>query len=303
MKRRAGLLLVFLVVFFFINSAGAKDEIIAIVNQDAITSKDFTDFLNFMRLQLSQQYKGKELEDKMATAKADLLNRLIEDRLILQEAKKSNIVIDDARIKSRINEAKRDYPTDAQFQAELMKQGLTQADIEKKIEEQFMMFNIVEKEVRSKIFIKPEEITDFYLKNKKAFNSGEGRELEAISLENMDLARTVAYSLKSGAKLSDLAARYPLTLNRLNVNQGDELRKEIEDVVTKLGLNEVSEPVEIGGKFYIFKLINITPSKELALGQVQERIRNILLEQRMQESLTRWLDELKKNSYIKIIKD
>ncbi|HPL83048.1 MAG TPA: SurA N-terminal domain-containing protein [Candidatus Omnitrophota bacterium] len=303
MKRRVGLLLVFLVVFFFINSAGAKDEIVAIVNQDAITSKDFTDFLNFMRLQFSERYKGKELEDKVSEAKADLLNRLIEDRLILQEAKKNNIVIDEARIKSRINEAKKDYPTEAQFQAELMKQGLTQADIEKKIEEQFMMFNIVEKEVRSKIFIKPEEITDFYSKNKKAFNSGEGRELEAISLENMDLARTVVYSLKSGAKLSDLAARYPLTLNRLNVNQGDELRKEIEDVVTKLGLNEVSEPVEIGGKFYIFKLINITPSKELALGQVQERIRNILLEQKMQESLTRWLDELKKNSYIKIIKD
>jgi parvulin-like peptidyl-prolyl isomerase len=303
MKKKVSLLLAFLVVFSFVSSARAKDEIIAIVNQDAITSKDFTDFLNFMRLQLSEQYKGKELEEKVAGAKTDLLNRLIEDRLILQEAKKNNIVIDEARVKSRINEAKKDYPTEMQFQEELMKQGLTQADIERKIEEQFMMFNIVEKEVRSKIFIKPEEITDFYLKNKQAFNSREGRELEAISLENMDLARTVAYSLKSGAKLSDLASRYPLTVNRLNVNQGDELRKEIEDVVAKLGLNEVSEPVEIGGKFYIFKLINITPSKELTLGQAQERIRNILLEQKMQESLTRWLDELKKNSYIKIIKD
>jgi parvulin-like peptidyl-prolyl isomerase len=303
MKKKVSLLLAFLVVFSFVSSARAKDEIIAIVNQDAITSKDFTDFLNFMRLQLSEQYKGKELEEKVAGAKTDLLNRLIEDRLILQEAKKNNIVIDEARVKSRINEAKKDYPTEMQFQEELMKQGLTQADIERKIEEQFMMFNIVEKEVRSKIFIKPEEITDFYLKNKQAFNSREGRELEAISLENMDLARTVAYSLKSGAKLSDLASRYPLTVNRLNVNQGDELRKEIEDVVAKLGLNEVSEPVEISGKFYIFKLINITPSKELTLGQAQERIRNILLEKKMQESLIRWLDELKKNSYIKIIKD
>lgn len=303
MKRIAGILLLILVFCSFLIIAEAQDKIVAIVNQDVITSKDFTDFLNFMRLQLSQQYKGKELDEKMAGVKVDLMNRLIEDRLILQEAKKSNIVIDEARIKSRINEAKKDYPTDTQFQAELVKQGLTQADIEKKIKEQFLMFNIVDKEVRSKILIKPEEITDFYEKNKKNFSSGEGRELEAISLENDDLARTVAYSLKSGAKLVDLAARYPLTINQLNVSQGDELRKEMEGVVTKLGINEVSEPVKIDEKFYIFRLINITPSKELTLEQVQDRIKNVLLEKKMQEGLTRWLDGLKKDSYIKITQD
>jgi len=303
MKRIAGLLFMVLIASSFLVKAEAQDKIVAIVNQDVITSKDFTDFLNFMHLQLSQQYKGKELDEKMKGVKVDLMNRLIEDRLILQEAKKNNIVIDEARIKSRINEAKKDYPTETQFQAELMKQGLTQADIEKKIREQFLMFNIVEKEVRSKILIKPEEITDFYVKNKKAFNSGEGRELEAISLENNDLARTVAYSLKSGAKLTDLASRYPLTINQLNVNQGDELRSEIDNVVTKLGVNEVSEPVKIDDKFYIFRLINITPSKELTLEQVQDRIRNILLEKKMQEGLTRWLDGLRKDSYIKIIQD
>lgn len=303
MKRIISLLLVILAFYFFISTAEAQDKIIAIVNQNVITQKDYTDFLNFMRLQLSQQYKGEELEQKINSAKADLLNRLIEDRLILQEAKKSNILVDEARIKSRINEAKKDYPTDTQFQSELMKQGLTQADIEKKIREQFLMFNVVDKEVRGRIVIKPEEITEFYLKNRKKFNSGEGRELEAISLENNDLARTVAYSLKSGAKLTDLAARYPLSINQINVNQGDELRKEIEDVVIKLGINEVSEPVRIDDKYYIFRLINVTASKELTLEQVRDRIQGELLENRMRDGLIRWLDGLKKDSYIKIMQD
>ena len=42
-------------------------------------------------------------------------------------------------------------------------------DIEKKIRDQFLMFNIVDKEVRSKITVKPEEITKFYENNKKIF--------------------------------------------------------------------------------------------------------------------------------------
>lgn len=303
MKRTINLLFIIFVFSSFITKAEAQDKIAAIVNQDVITKKDFTDFLTFMRLQFSGQYKGKELEEKLNSVKVDLLNRLIEDRLILQEAKKSNIPIDEARIKSRINEAKRGYPSDAQFQAELMKQGLTQADIEKKIREQFLTFNIVDKEVRSKIIIKPEEVTDFYEKNKNSFNSGEGRELEAISLESDDLARTVAYSLKSGVKLVDLASRYPLTINQLNVNKGDELKKEIENVVTKLGIGEVSEPVKIDNKYYVFRLVNITASKELTLPQVQDKIRNMLFEKKMQEGLARWLDELRKKSYIKIIQD
>ena len=300
MKRIICLFALFLVCSVFLSTAYAQDKIIAIVNQDVITQKDYNDFLSFLRLQLSQQYKGRELEENVNNGKVDLLNRLIEDRLILQEAKKSNVYIDDARIKSRINEAKKNYPTDAQFQSELMKQGLTQADIEKKIREQFLMFNVVEKEVRSKITIKPEEVTQFYEKNKMDFNSGEGRELDAISLENDDLARTVAYSLKSGSNLVDLASRYPLTVNKLNVNQGDELRIEIESVVAKLGINEVSEPVRIDNKYYVFRLINITPAKELTLEQVQYRIQSLLFEKRMQEGLIRWLDGLKKDSYIKI---
>ena len=144
---------------------------------------------------------------------------------------------------------------------------------------------------------------EFYEKNKKDFNSREGRELEAISLESDDLARTVAYSLKSGAKLVDLTTKYPLTINQLNVNQGDELRKEIENVVTKLGINEVSEPVKIDDKYYIFRLINITAPKELTLTQVQDKIQGLLFEKKMQEGLTRWLDGLRKDSYIKIIQD
>lgn len=303
MKRSVKPLFLTLVFCLFFVAAFAQDKIIAIVNQEVVTKKDFTDFLNFTRLQLAQQYKGKELEEKINNVKMDLLNRLIEDRLILQEAKKNNVVIDEARIKARISDAKKGYPTDAQFQSELMKEGLTQADIEKKIREQFLMFNIVDKEVRSKVAVKPEEVTDFYNKHKKDFNSGEGRELEAVSLEKEDLARAVVYNLRSGNKLEDLAVRYPMTINQLNVNQGDELRKEIEAVVTKLGINEVSDPVKIDNKYYIFRLINITAAKELTLAQVQDKIQGLLFEKKMQEGLTRWLDGLRKDSYIKIAED
>ena len=297
------LLFLCLPIYYTLHAASplyAQDQIVAIVNNEIITQKDLNDFLNFMTMQLSRQYKDKALEDKINSIKSDLLNRLIEDRLILQEAKKEKIILDENRVKAKISEIKKQYHSDAEFQAELMKQGLTQADIENKIREQFFMFSIVERKVRGKITVQPDEVTEFYEKNKKDFNSGEERELEAYSLDNEDLAQSFSYNLRIGKKAEDLAARYPFTVNSLSVHKGEELRSEIEEVVFKLGLNETSGPVKIDDKYYVFRLISITPIKEFSLVQVQNKIHTFLFERKMQEEFARWLDELKKQSYIKI---
>lgn len=278
----------------------AEDKIVAIVNNEAVTRKDVDDFLHFMSMQLSREFKGKELEAKIDSLKTDLLNRLIEDRLILQEAKKEKLPVEEARVKAKINEIKKRYRSDDDFQKELMGQGLTQADIENKIRDQFLMYGIIEQKVRSKVNIKPEEITSFYEANKKDFSSGETREFESYALENADLADSFAYNLKLGKTPEDLATRYPFTMNSFSVLAGESLKKEIEEAVFKLGINEVSSVVSMDDKYYVFKLINIIPARTLSLNEVQYKIQTFLFEKRMQEDLVKWIDELKKRSYIKI---
>lgn len=278
----------------------AEDKIVAIVNNEVITQKDLDDFLNFMTMQLSREYQGKALEEKVASAKPDLLSRLIEDRLILQEAKKEKINLDQARIREKVSEVKKRYNSDADFQAELMKQGLTQADIENKIREQFLMYAIVEHKVRSAIMVRPDEVTEFYQKHKKEFKSGEERELEAYALENDDLASSFAYNLRIGKTPQELAVRYPYTVNKFNVTEGESLKKEIEETVFTLGINEVSGAIKMDDKYYVFRLINIIPSRELGLSDVQNKIQSYVFERKMQEELIKWIDGLKKKSYIKI---
>jgi parvulin-like peptidyl-prolyl isomerase len=82
-----------------------------------------------------------------------------------------------------------------------------------------------------------------------------------------------------------------------------ELRKDIEDVIFKLGIGEVSQPVKIENKYYIFKLENIAPPKQRILSEAQEIIHDHLFERKTEEELTKWLDELKKKSYIKILQN
>ena len=180
---------------------------------------------------------------------------------------------------------------------------MVRADLEKKIGEQMLMYNLIEQKVRSKIVIRPDEITSFYTQNSGQFLKPEERILTLIILSDEKIAKTVSYQLRLGTKLEELATKYAFTTDKLSALAGQELRPEIEDTVFKLGIGEVSEPVKIDTQYFIFKLDNIVGSQQLSLTQAQDKIQAYLFEKKMQEELAKWLDELKKQSYIKILEN
>jgi len=281
----------------------AQDKIIAIVDKDVITQKDLNDFINFMHVQLSTQYQGGQLESKIQSMKFDLLDKLIEDRLILQEAKKDNIGIEPDRIKAKINEIKKHYGSDSEFQNVLAEQGLVQADIEAKIREQSLMYAVIDREIRSKIIIKPVEVTNFYQQNLKKFILPEQREFESVTVDNESKAFEVFDKLKSGQELQDVANRYSLAINKFSSARDGQLREDIEDTVFKMNTGQISAPLKIEDNYYIFKLNNIIPPRQQNLSEAQKDIYDMLFNKKMQEALTKWLDELKRHSYIKILQN
>ncbi len=293
-------------IFLFLFPSGAlsaQDKMVAVVNNEIITQKDLNDFLNFIRMQYSRELNGKALEEKVNSVKQDLLQRLIEDRIMLQQAKAEKITIEPARIKAKINEIKKRYVLESDFERDLAKQGLVQADLENKIREQMLTFSIVEQKVRSKVTIRPEEVTDFYNQNKRKFIKPEERLLTVIILQDEGAAKSLSYYLRLGEKLESLATRYAFTTDTLSVSEGQTLRGEIEGAVFKLGISEVSDPVKIDGQYYIFILDEILGSRQMDLVESQEKIHAYLFDKKMQERLTNWLDELKKQSYIKILEN
>ena len=302
---RGGLRVIFLAYLILLPTGYlyARDKVVAVVNNEIITQKDLTDFLNFIRLQYSRQLQGEALEEKVSSMKPDLLQRLIEDRLILQQAKLAKINIEPSRVKAKIDEVKKRYGLESDFEVDLAKQGLVRADLEKKIGEQMLMYNFIEQKVRSKIMIRPDEVTSFYAKNKGQFLKPEERILTLIILQDEAIAKTVSYQLRLGTKLDELAAKFAFTTDKLSASAGQELRPEIEDTVFKLGIGEISNPVKIDTQYFIFKLDDIMGSQELSLIQAQDKIQAYLFEKKMQEELAKWLDELKKQSYIKILEN
>ncbi len=303
MRRNSKLFLFLILVLLPVSGLYAQDKLVAVVNHEVITQKDLTDFLNFVRLQYSRELQGKDLEDKLDSVKLDLLQRLIEDRLILQQAKLDRVVAEASRVKARIDEIKKRYASDADFEQDLARQGLVRGDLENKINEQILMYNLIEQKVRSKVMVRPEEITTFYNQNKEKFVKPQERMLTLIILAEEELAKNLSYQLRRGEKIEELAGKFMFTVDRLSAVAGQQLRPEIEETVFALGIGEISSPVKVDAQYFIFRLDEIIPSGQLTLAQSQAKIQEYLFETKMQDELSKWLDELKKQSYIKILEN
>jgi len=294
---------ILVVLFLFSGICFAQDKIVAVVNNEIITQKDLNDFVNFMRMQLSIELTGEKLEQKIQSMKADLLNKLIEDRIILQEAKKNKVLVDENRVKAKIDEIKGRYGREAEFQAALVQQGLAQADLELRLREQLLMYSIIEAKIKSKIVIRPSEITEFYEKNVEEFKTPEEREFESITTNDADLAQKIYEDLKNNGDFSETAKKYSLEAKSFNAKKGGELRKELEEAIFKLDPGGISEALKIEDTFHIFKLTKIIPFRQESLTEAQDKIQEFVFNKKMQEDLLLWLNDLKKNAYIKISAD
>lgn len=289
-------------LFIFISACtlfASVNRIVAVVNSDVILQSDVDNFLAFVHMQLSQDVQGKELESQMEEQKRNALGRLIEDRLILQEAFKQKIEVDSKRVQERIDTIRKRFSGRQDFIAALNVQGLTMADLEKRFKEQLMMQDIMEKKVRSNITISPQEITAYYMGHLDEFKDPEGAYLDSIIVENQEKLDQALEQLSNGVDFAVVSQRFSKAPGLGQVWRG-QLRPDIEDTVFKLKAGEVSKPITTETGICIFRLKEKIPAREKILSEVEDQIRSTLTYKKTDSTFSKWIGKLKKDAYIEI---
>ncbi|MDP3143333.1 MAG: SurA N-terminal domain-containing protein [Candidatus Omnitrophota bacterium] len=298
-------------LFLFFNftraSLGETEGIVAVVNDEVITQKDINEFTSMMYLQYSGEYKDrKELEKEVQKWKKDAVERLIEDRLLVQEAKNKKIVIEPQLVDRRIEEMKTQFATSEDFEKTILSEGLNLNDLKRKINEQLLMRQIVEQEVKEKIFVSPTEITAFYEGHKNEIMEFEKADADSIFIPFGDSegnaqkkADEALSEIKKGISFSEVARKYSYSPSIGMIGRG-QLKKEIEDVIFKLKKGEYSSIVKTEQGFYIFKLKDILPPKQLSMNEAQGQIQRIVFAEKFERKFSEWLDSLKSNAYVNV---
>src|SRR3989338_3025144 len=241
----------------------ADDTIVAVVNDDVVTLHDLHNYYNSIYLQLwAEGMPKEEIEKKMAGMKQDGLEQLIEDRLIIQTAKKKGVEIRDKIIDERLEEIQKRYPSEQDFLTALTRDGATITDLRTKIQERFLIQYIVDLEVRSKIFVNPQEVTEYYNAHLTEFAKSARANLDSIFIPFKNVLRDEARQkameamdlLKQRKDFREVARQFSSTPSVGIVTKG-ELIPEIESKVFTLNtIGEMTDPIETETGIFIFQL-------------------------------------------------
>ena len=286
----------------------ATDAIIAVVNDDAITLKDLRQYVSSIASQLRVENKSpEEIQQIMQEYEQKGLDKLIEDKLILAAANDKGIEVRDDIITKRLQEIKDRYPSEDDFLKAIGTEGMTVSDLQQKLTDQMKVKYEIDMEVRDKVFVNPQDVTDYYNNHTVDFDRKPMVNLQSVFVSfdkySKQEARSRAAEARSrmlaGEDFDKVSQTYSDSSSVGEVEQG-QMASGVENVVFNLKLEEVSDPVEVENGIYVFKAIGISPGKQQSLAEVKDQIYNKLLDDQFQIKFKAWVDKLRSKAYVEI---
>lgn len=154
----------------------ALDEVIVIVNDEAITRSEYQ--TRYKRQQIETDQGSEQIPEQVDN---EILERLIDERIQAQVAHATGVVISRAEVESTLgNMAAQNNFSQAQLIAELEGQGISEAQFLRSIEEQILIQRLIDISVTSRVAVSDQEV-DYYLQtHKERYNPSQIYELSHL---------------------------------------------------------------------------------------------------------------------------
>jgi len=315
-KRMILLFLLMLSVSVLLYSQEVIEEIVAIVNDEIITLSQVKEQDEVLRLMLRAQYQGEEFQKQYALRRRGLLDEMITQRLLLQEAKKQDLNIDE-QMKLYIENIKKEnnIDSDAELIRLMREQGTDFEEWKKMLRENIMKEGIIVTEVNRNIVLDDSEIVSYYKLHPEEFIEPPEYKLKAIYLsaeligeEEIEAKkREIDSKIASGEDLAALASEYSDGPEK--ESQGDlgtfkkgELEKTLEQAVEKLKVGEMTPWLKIRNGWYLLKLEEKKEERLKPFEEARKEMEQKLFTEKYQKKFVEFLKRLKEKSYIKILK-
>ena len=269
--------------------AESVGKIVARVNNEVITSVDLDEYCNFLK------YRNPEVEITPQFQKK-VLEGLIQDKLILSQAKQEKIEVPEGWLQARMDEFIASYPSPEEFEVSLALKGLNISMLKKKLSEQYLTRKVIEKHVSSKIEVSPQEVTEFYAAHQKEFSQAKTYVMWIAKTENKEMLDPLVRAIEENGL--DSVNGGETALNKIEVEE-ESLKEEIKNIV--ITLEPGTWTIEkVGDYYYFVYLERIVPASKIPLTEVEDKIHALVWQEKFERALGNWIDSLKEHAVIKI---
>jgi peptidyl-prolyl cis-trans isomerase C len=299
--------LVFILFSFF--SFSEEKNVVAKVNGVEITSKELNSQVGWLKNQLLM--RGMDLkqipEEKI---KEQALQSLIEMELAYQEAKSKKFTAKKEEIQSRLDNFKKRFKEEKEYNDYLKQQGMNEDEMRKEIEREIIVNKYIdevilkdfksasEEEIKKfydenpSYFIKPEQVKASHILVSVPENATEEQKKEARKK-----AEGILKDLKKGANFEEVAKEKSDCPSKqrggdLGYFPKGRMVKPFEDVAFSLKPGVLSDIVETKFGYHIILVKDHKMEEKAKLEEVKENIKAYLDEGKKQDLVQKKLSEL-----------
>ena len=294
------------------------DRIVAVVNEDIITLSQLKEitvpYLEKMKAKYSMEYN----EEQVKETEMRILDQLIDEKLVDQEAKRLQIVITEKEVDLGIRDVRENNKlSDEQFKQVLEGEGMTFERYREELKNQMQKMRLLDQEIKSKIQVREEEVEEYYTQHTQDFNTPPEVKLQQILLmippqsteQDISQLRQKAEGLlkriKEGEDFSGLAALHSQDASAasggtIGFFKRGELMPLLNDVAFSLPAGEVSQVIQTPQGFHIIKLLEKREREKMTKEELHKEIQGILYNQKLDEKFKQWLNDLRKKSYLSV---
>ncbi len=292
-------------------SARRVTSVAATVNGEAILWSQVDAEVSRAAAQFGIDTKSPDFEKQRADISKAVLDQLIGARLVMQEARRRNIVAGDKDVDEQLEAIRKRFPSEAEFNSALARNGFTLAGLrdvlrtnatQRRIAETVAGATVTEVDVRAQFdknraqYDQPAQIKVSHI----LFRATE-KEQEALAQAK---ARIVQARLAEGAKFEDLARQY--SDDKASAERGGDLGfvtkgslvKEFEDAAWALKPGETRGPVKTQYGLHIIRVTETKDAQKADFDTVKDQIREQLLAGKREKAFEAWLDQQRQSAKI-----
>ncbi len=316
--------LLLLVVPFFMPLARAAeqellDRVVAVVNDEVITQAELDTFLRPVYEQYSKEYSGEDLMKAINEVRQKILNQMIEDKLVYQEAVAQGIEVKDEEAEKEFEMFKAKMEKPEELDALLEREGLTMKSLRERLKKQAMVRQLQDREIRSKVLVSPVEVEDFFKNNAEKFKANERVQVKSLTIKKNEEARAKGLTdEKARQKIDLLEQKIKLYRNFDQVVKefsedshakqdglGEWIERgamieSVDEVIFKTPVGGITGVVETPIGYHIFRVEAKEPEKVRTFEEVKDQISGYLFQEKSNARFRDWMEEVKKAAYISI---
>lgn len=283
-----------------------EEETIAVINNKKIPLVKFQERLTAFL----QRYRDLTTTDEkqLGEIKNIVINQLIDEELIAQEAARKGIQVHDDELEANLAESLSSYER-TNFDTYLRASNLSETEWKERLRQYLVQRKLVKEEVNDKIPITKREIRSYYQTHKNEFVVPQALKVRNITLSTEEEAQAIRSQLLRGRNFKNLIRQHSISPDKLldgdlgYVSRGDmpvEMETAIFYKKFKRFKPSYTEVVRAQDGFHVFYIERYRSRKRLSQNDAKAQIKQLLIEQKWDAHYNQWLEKLRKNATISI---